>query len=205
MTCVFPDFPAAKQIPKWVSIKDINSFKYKYNHTYYTHTKNRGKRVYLRFFLQAFFLPPVARLLCIESLEIPDITNKTVGIPWEIEKYIYTHKKACFFLVYVWILRKWRISNIQKFHQIIERIGYRRSYPSWPRSEVLSLSLSLSMLKPWLSGLKYETLVLFHAISRRGCFCHFSFYFKKEKKKKFLHFYYSNFNFWAGREIFVHG
>ena len=134
----------------------------------------------MRFFLQAFFLPPVARLLCIESLEIPDITNKTVGIPWEIEKNIYTHKKACFFLVYVWILRKWRISNIQKFHQIIERKRYRRSYPSWPRSEVLSLSLSLSMLKPWLSGLKYETLVLFHAISRGGCFCHFSFYFKKK-------------------------
>ena len=85
LTSVFPDFPAAKQIPKWVSIKDINSFKYKYNRTYYTHTKyiykNRGKRVYLRFFLQAFFLPPVARLLCIESLEIPDVTNKTVGIP----------------------------------------------------------------------------------------------------------------------------
>ena len=120
------------------------------------------------------------------------------------KKYKYTHKIACSFLVYVWILRKWRISNIQKFHQIIERKGYRRSYPSWPRSEVLSLSLSLSMLKPWLSGLKYETLVLFHAISRRGCFCHFSFYLKK-KKKKFLHFYYSYFNFWAGREIFVHG
>ena len=100
------------------------------------------------------------------------------------KKYKYTHKIACSFLVYVWILRKWRISNIQKFHQIIERKGYRRSYPSWPRSEVLSLSLSLSMLKPWLSGLKYETLVLFHAISRGGCFCHFSFYFKKEKKKK---------------------
>lgn len=98
------------------------------------------------------------------------------------KKYIYTHKKTCFFLVYVWILRKWRISNIQKFHQIIERKRYRRSYPSWPRSEVLSLSLS--MLKPCLSGLKYETLVLFHAISRGGCFCHFSFYFKKEKKKK---------------------
>ena len=38
LTSVFPDFPAGKQIPKWVSIKDINSFKYKYNHTYYTHT-----------------------------------------------------------------------------------------------------------------------------------------------------------------------
>ena len=41
------------------------------------------------------------------------------------------------------------------------------------------------MLKPWLSGIKYETLVLFHAISRGGCFCHFSLYLKKEKKNSF--------------------
>lgn len=30
-----------------------------------------NKGAYLRFFLQAFFLPPVARLLCMESREIP--------------------------------------------------------------------------------------------------------------------------------------
>ena len=30
-----------------------------------------GFQIYLRFFLQAFFFPPVARLLCMESREIP--------------------------------------------------------------------------------------------------------------------------------------
>jgi hypothetical protein len=55
--------------------------------------EKEGNRVYLRFFLQAFFLPPVARLLCMESLEIPETRNKAVEIPSAFS---------------VWILRKWR-------------------------------------------------------------------------------------------------
>lgn len=42
----------------------------KKKHGYASNSK-KSKRAHFLFFLQAFFLPPVARLLCIESLEIP--------------------------------------------------------------------------------------------------------------------------------------
>ena len=39
--------------------------------------KNGKRKTYFRFFLHAFFLPPVARLLCIESREMPASTTIT--------------------------------------------------------------------------------------------------------------------------------
>ena len=43
---------------------------------------------YFRFFLQAFFLPPVARLLCMESREIPTPRTETHVSDCELEREV---------------------------------------------------------------------------------------------------------------------
>ena len=98
-----------------------------------------SKITYFLFFLHAFFLPPVARLLCMESLEIPAPPCKKA----------HQHRRIQQTLLLL------RIENSTKQCQIKEQWNKLRSlYPFCSFSLSLSLiTCSLPLLKPCISFL----------------------------------------------------